>query len=192
MDQILSLVQIAVLAVWLMLPAYFPNPIAAVFGGGKPIDNGKLFFDGRRILGDGKSYRGLLAGITSGLLVGLIQISLASREITILNIDLPSFGPDTVSAILVIFCLSAGSLLGDMVMSFFKRRMNLKRGAPLPLIDQLDFVFGAWILTYLVFPQWFIATFSFNIIIAILIISPILHVTINIIGYIIGVKKEPW
>jgi CDP-2,3-bis-(O-geranylgeranyl)-sn-glycerol synthase len=79
-----------------------------------------------------------------------------------------------------------------MTMSFVKRRINLKRGAPLPIADQLDFVAGAWILTYLVAPQWFVANFTLNIIIVLLILTPLLHIGTNIIGYVLGIKKEPW
>ena len=49
-------------AFWIMLPAYLPNPVAAIFGGGTPIDLGKNFSDGKRVLGDGKTYRGLIFG----------------------------------------------------------------------------------------------------------------------------------
>ena len=45
-----------------MLPAYLPNPVAALFGGGTPVDRGMNFSDGRRIFGDGKTYRGLVCG----------------------------------------------------------------------------------------------------------------------------------
>jgi len=37
-------------AIWLMLPAYTANPMAVVFGGGTPIDLGKKWIDGKRIL----------------------------------------------------------------------------------------------------------------------------------------------
>jgi hypothetical protein len=36
---ILSLIS----AVWIMLPAYLPNPIAALFGGGTPLDLGRNY-----------------------------------------------------------------------------------------------------------------------------------------------------
>ncbi len=39
--------------IWLLLPAYTPNNFAVLFGGGTPIDLGKKFIDGKRILGDG-------------------------------------------------------------------------------------------------------------------------------------------
>ena len=175
-----------------MLPAYVPNPCAAVFGGGRPIDGGHTLGDGRRILGDGKTFRGLFAGITCGLIVGLLQVILVSREFDFFGTPLPSFGTDYADSMKVIFTMAFGSLFGDMFMSFFKRRMGLKRGAPLPVGDQLDFVFGAWLLTYLSYPQWFASSFSFWIIITVLLITPLLHLATNIFGYIIGVKKEPW
>jgi CDP-2,3-bis-(O-geranylgeranyl)-sn-glycerol synthase len=64
-------------AVWIMLPAYVPNPTAALFGGGIPIDFGKSFPDRRRILGDGKTYRGLFFGVLAGVGIGLLQIQLS-------------------------------------------------------------------------------------------------------------------
>ena len=50
-----------------MLPAYLPNPIAALVGGGTPIDLGRNFTDGKRVFGDGKTYRGLIIGIFAGI-----------------------------------------------------------------------------------------------------------------------------
>ena len=177
---------------WLMLPAYVPNPFAAVFGGGKPVDFGKTLGDGRRILGDGKTYRGLFAGILCGLLMGGLQMWITSRGFEVYSTALPLFGTGSINSIIVIGSLAFGSLFGDMFMSFFKRRIGLKRGAPLPIIDQLDFVLGAWAITYITSPEWFTANFTTPIIIAVLVITPLLHLVTNIIGYFIGVKKEPW
>jgi CDP-2,3-bis-(O-geranylgeranyl)-sn-glycerol synthase len=175
-----------------MLPAYLPNSFAAVFGGGKPIDGGRTLKDGRRILGEGKTYRGLFSGIFFGFLAGSIQIWLNSSGFEILGIEMPAFGPNYPNALKVVFALACGSLFGDMFKSFFKRRMGMKRGASLPLVDQLDFVIGAWVFTYLIAPEWFMSNFTPQILITVLIISPVLHLTTNIIGYFTGIKKEPW
>jgi CDP-2,3-bis-(O-geranylgeranyl)-sn-glycerol synthase len=174
-----------------MLPAYLPNSMAAVFGGGKPIDGGRVMKDGRRILGDGKTFRGLFAGTLCGVLLGSFQMYYLTQNSAIFGVVLPSFGSG-VAAFVVIFTLAFGSLVGDLSMSFFKRRMGFKRGAALPGVDQLDFVMGAWLLTFIVSPHWFISNFTSGIIIAVLIITPLLHVSTNIVGYFIGVKNEPW
>jgi len=62
----------------------------------------------------------------------------------------------------------------------------------LPVADQLDFVLGAWVLTYVFFSDWFTQNFTPPIIVILLILSPLLHVVVNLIGYKLGKKKEPW
>ena len=41
-------------------------------------------------------------------------------------------------------------------------------------------------------PSWLFTYVTWPILIVILILTPILHRAVNIIGYICGVKKEPW
>ncbi len=172
-------------AFWLMLPAYIPNNCAALFGGGTPLDRGRILQDGRRTLGDGKTFRGTFAGTVCGVLVGLLQNQIAPY------IGLPAFGSG-FEQLPILLALSLGAMLGDIVAAFFKRRMGLQRGAPLFIIDQLDFVVGAWFFAILIAPDWFIKNFTTNTIIIILIMTPILHRASNIIGYKMGAKREPW
>ncbi len=176
---------VLITAIWLMLPAYLPNNFAALLGGGTPIDLGQKFNDGRRIMGDGKTYRGTLAGSLCGFLVGLIM-----------NMSAPTFGLPTFGSgfeqVFVLVGLSLGAMLGDILASFFKRRLGMKRGAQFFVIDQLDFVFGSWLLTAILAPGWFWHNFTPAIIVIVLVITPVLHRITNIIGYRIGAKREPW
>ncbi|HOV51752.1 MAG: hypothetical protein A4E44_01829 [Methanosaeta sp. PtaB.Bin018] len=174
-----------IVAFWLMLPAYIPNNCAALFGGGTPLDLGQVFQDGRRTLGDGKTFRGTVAGTACGIIAGFLLNLLAPHA------GLPSFGSGPEQAY-VLVGLSLGAMAGDIVAAFFKRRLGLKRGAPLFVIDQLDFVIGSWLLTMLLAPHWFWQNFTLTIILIVLIITPILHRVTNIIGYRIGAKREPW
>lgn len=170
-------------ALWLMLPAYVPNSSAVLFSGKTPVDFGRNFIDGRRIFGPGKTFRGLIGGTLSGIVVGLLlQLIKESTQIGV-----PSFEP-----ISVVVTLSLGAMLGDLAMSFLKRRLGLDRGSPLPVADQLDFVVGAWVLTYVFFSDWFVQNFTPSIIVVVLILSPLLHVVVNIIAFKLGKKKEPW
>ncbi len=193
----MTLIDIIAASVWLMLPAYVANPMAAVFGGGMPIDLGKNFKDGRRILGDGKTIRGLVAGTMCGLVIGLIQIGLAPRlaasgVLTGFPIFQSTLAAYSISTILVVGLMALGALLGDSAESFVKRRLNLKRGAMFPVADQLDFVLGAWVLTFIFASVWFKTYFNFWIIVTVLLITPLLHLMANVFGYLIKVKKEPW
>ena len=167
-----------IVAFWLMLPAYVPNNFAAIFGGGTPLDMGRVFQDGERALGDGKTFRGTIAGTVCGVLMGLVQNQIAPF------LGLPVFGTG-FEQLLILLGLSLGAMLGDIVAAFFKRRLRMKRGAPLVLI-------GAWLLTMLIAPLWFWHNFTPLIMIIVLIITPILHRITNIIGYKIGAKREPW
>ena len=45
-----------------IVPAYISNAGMVIIGGGKPIDGGKNWRDGRRILGDHKTWNGLIKG----------------------------------------------------------------------------------------------------------------------------------
>jgi CDP-2,3-bis-(O-geranylgeranyl)-sn-glycerol synthase len=165
-----------------MLPAYVPNSAAAVLGGGRPIDRGRNWRDGRRLLGDGKTWRGLAGGILAGIAVGAIGIwvqALAGWQI-------PSHIPVTVCT------FAAGALLGDLVKSFAKRRLGKAPGDPWPVADQYDLVAGALLLTALLAPSWLLSTITPPILLWILVATPVLHRVTNIAGHRLGVKRVPW
>jgi CDP-2,3-bis-(O-geranylgeranyl)-sn-glycerol synthase len=170
-------------AFWIMLPAYVPNPVAALFGGGTPIDLGKNYSDGNRIFGDGKTCRGLITGILAGIITGLVLIWLAGR-----------FPPASLPqhTLLSITLLATGALLGDLIKSFFKRRFGKERGSKWPVADQYDLVAGAFLLLLIGDPAWLFATVTLPVFLIILVITPVLHRATNIIGYIFRVKEVPW
>ncbi|MFA5236498.1 MAG: CDP-2,3-bis-(O-geranylgeranyl)-sn-glycerol synthase [Methanoregula sp.] len=170
-------------AFWIMVPAYIPNPVAALCGGGTPIDFNRNYSDGRRLLGDGKTYRGLVCGVLAGIAVGTLQIWLAVTGGW-------TFLPQHTAASIVL--LSLGALLGDMGKSFFKRRLGKNRGDAWPIADQYDLVIGAFVMMLIFDPSWLFANITLPAFIVILIMTPILHRAVNIIGYLCGVKKEPW
>lgn len=166
-----------------MLPAYVPNSAAAAIGGGFPVDGGRNWRDGRRILGDGKTVRGFIGGVACGCIVGMIQIQV--QGISPFS-SLPALSP------LPVILLATGALAGDMVKSFFKRRAGIERGGAWPVVDQYDFVAGALIFLLVGDPSFVPGIITLPVLVAILIITPILHRVVNIIGYKIGVKDVPW
>jgi CDP-2,3-bis-(O-geranylgeranyl)-sn-glycerol synthase len=176
---------------WLMIPALVPNSAAVIFGGGRPIDFGRSW-RGRRILGDGKTWRGFVGGAGCGVLVGLLQVGAVELG------SMPeawSFGP-WPSAVTVVVCLGLGSMLGDSMGSFVKRRFDVDRGIKAPGLDQYNFVVGAAILIIVFRYDWFQEHFiDDNAIwglVALLIVVPLLHRGVNIVGYRLGRKEVPW
>lgn len=177
------------LALWFILPAYIANAFAVIFCGGPPIDFGKLFIDGKRIFGDGKTIRGFIGGLLFGIIASGLQAISSSYILKLISIY---YVVDIYAALLIKasilrgFLLSFGAMLGDLVGSFVKRRIGLRRGAPAPLLDQLDFLLGAVIFSSLVSPL------QLKYIVILVIITPIIHLTSNAIGYMFKLKREPW
>jgi len=189
----LSLVECCVIVLWIMMPAYLANTIAVLTGGKYPIDQGKTLADGNRILGDGKTWSGLVGGTLGGVMIGYAQLNFGNNFIQpiVKNIPEDLWGD---SPFIIFFLLSFGALFGDMSASFFKRRSNLKRGDKSPLMDMFDFVGMALILT-LLFGNGWIQSWLFDglgPLFTLLLLTPILHRSVNIIGFKIGVKNEPW
>ncbi len=179
-------------SLWLMLPTYISNSSAVLVGSGKPVDFNMNFIDGKRIFGNGKTWLGLVGGIVIGMGAGSAQ-SIAISVSTLYEKEtfLPNFGFGW-NFPLVLFCMCFGAMCGDLCKSFIKRRLLIEQGGKLPVLDQLDFVFGSWLFLLLFVPNWFLGNFKLEHIIFILLVTPLLHRVINIIGYKLGKKSVPW
>ena len=152
-----------------IFPAYCANGAPVIFGGGRSIDGGRNFLDGKPIFGSHKTFRGFFAGLVIGSLVGLVEHFL--------------FGSSSLSG----FVLSLGGLVGDLVDSFIKRRLDIPPGSPLLVADQLDFVIGALLFSLAIreLPPPLIT-------LIVIIITPPIHLLTNFLAYLLGVKKKWW
>uniref|UniRef100_A0A7C3VBQ5 CDP-archaeol synthase n=1 Tax=Archaeoglobus fulgidus TaxID=2234 RepID=A0A7C3VBQ5_ARCFL len=171
--------------VWLLLPCYTPNNFAVLVGGGKPIDFGKTFFDGKRILGDGKTWRGFTGGVTGGVFTANLQFAIEKLSGVAIYSSLPFS-----EFFILTFLLALGAMLGDLCGSFIKRRFGYERGASFPLLDQLTFLIVALILASTFPPFW--KLFTIQVILLAVIITPALHFGINYIAYRLNLKEVPW
>ena len=185
--------QIFFIVLWIMMPAYLSNTFAVITGGKYPIDQGKLYSDGNRILGDGKTWSGLIGGTIGGMLIGYLQINYGEIVIEALA-NTKSYDFWGERSLLIIFLLSFGALLGDMTASFFKRRSKLNRGDKSPILDMFDFIGMALFLTLIFDYDWLKSWIldGYVPLFTLLIATPVLHRGVNIIGYKIGIKNEPW
>ncbi|RQH01865.1 CDP-2,3-bis-(O-geranylgeranyl)-sn-glycerol synthase [Natrarchaeobius oligotrophus] len=181
----MAVLETVVIAFWAMLPAYVPNNAAVLAGGGKPIDGGRTWGD-KRVLGDGKTWRGTAAGIAAGLALAGVLSLIAGDVSELVGVDVPAFSLGAAVG------LAAGAMLGDILASFLKRRTGRKRGAMFPGLDQLDFVVVSLPLTALLATEWFLAVFTWQVILVVVVLTPVLHVTTNVVAYKLGLKNEPW
>ena len=181
------------IVLWIMMPAYLANTIAVLTGGKYPIDQGRIHSDGNRILGDGKTWSGLVGGTLGGVFIGFLQVNLGEGLIEALSgsQDVDFWGENSI---IVFFLLSFGALFGDMTASFIKRRSQLKRGDKSPLLDMFDFIGMALLLSFIFANEWLMSWIldGYMPLFTLLIATPILHRGVNIIGFKIGVKNEPW
>lgn len=156
-------------ALCIIAPMYCTNGAPVIFGGGTPIDFGRSFSDGERILGDHKTIR----GFASGLIVGFIVAQFESYFVS-------------SSLFFVAVLASLGALLGDLAGAFVKRRFRIKPGAPLPGVDQLDFVVGAILVVSTVFEL------TVGSLLIIILVTPPIHIATNIGAYLLRLKSNYW
>lgn len=165
-------------AILFILPAYLGNAVPVLFGGGAPIDCGKVLGDGKRLFGDGKTWRGLFAGLSIGVIaVGLLSLYLPLDYS--LGLSQPQFALAGV-----LLCL--GAQLGDIVGSYLKRRVGLPRGGPVLFLDQLLF---------LVFGLLFVAPiylFPLPELVFLFALTLVVHRVANIMAYSWRLKQVPW
>lgn len=211
------------LVLWLYLPGYLSNT-AAMLGGkwipdltGIPvftIDRGKSLSDGNRILGDGKTWNGLVGGTVGGGLLGVLTHSIAKGNLVesapFLD-PLSTYGTssaeisdawfyvggESMTAFFMGCVLGFGCMVGDSAGSFVKRRQGHKRegnvSSEAPLLDTLPFAASAFLFGQVFLSPSLVGSSELLLGMAILlVVTPILHRSFNIIGYRLGLKSVPY
>ncbi len=165
-------------SLYFFLPAYFANMAPELFkwvpAGAKPIHQKKF--------GDHKTWRGLVVAVVLGTIIFLLQQWLYQFDLfyKISLIDYNGFSFWFGSL------LGLGAILGDLVKSYYKRKEGIKPGESWKPWDQLDFVIGGLLgsLFFYVPPA--------SVVAILLIISPLLHITVNHIAYWLRIRKSKW
>ena len=215
----MGILSLSLMVLWLYLPGFLANTFAMMWGkwlpktgyGPWPIDGGRRMKDGNRILGDGKTWNGLIGGsLTSGLLCVLI-VSLMGDVPTSTDIESSVFahpltgyegtwfdvGSVGMSAFILGSFLGFACLIGDSTGSFIKRRRGLKRegdvSSKAPLLDTLPFAIMVFLWGQLFLQNSLLSDTELVLpMVVIVVITPILHRSFNLIGYYIGWKDVPY
>lgn len=137
-----------------------------------PLDFGKTY-NGQRVFGANKSWRGLVSGIVLSSLLGWIIFP---------KIDLSlSFG----NYLLLGGVSGAGALAGDAIESFFKRQIGVKPGHSWFPFDQLDYIIGG-ILCSLPFVRLSLPVYA-----SIVVLYFGLHLLSSYVGFLFHFKEKP-
>jgi CDP-2,3-bis-(O-geranylgeranyl)-sn-glycerol synthase len=181
-------------ALWLLFPAMTSNSFAVWGGGGTTMDFGKSWH-GKRIFGDGKTWRGFFVGILFGTIVGFAEMLLVDLGLFRYSPTYWGFGTTYIDAAALLIVLCSGALLGDAVKSFIKRRLGMARGQKAPFFDWYDFFIGALLLSFIFYPNWaidnLITDYHWMGLILLVIFIPFFHIGFNRIGYRLGKKNVP-
>lgn len=173
-------------SLWLLLPASLSNmsPILAkklIPNWNTPVDFGKRC-RGQEIFGSHKTYRGFAIGTLAGLLVFYIQQIIFRHNPFIRSISLIDYQSiSTLFGAWLGFC----ALLGDLLKSFFKRRLKIAPGKAWLFFDEVDWIVGALLGVSVIYVP------SLKLISASLIIGVSLHFIIRWIAFILGLVSEP-
>ncbi|MFX1388808.1 MAG: CDP-archaeol synthase [Promethearchaeota archaeon] len=201
-----------------IVPAYISNASMVITGGGKPIDGGKFCRDGRRILGDHKTWNGLKGPLYIGIPISfaifliffilwnpirevILVASLQGQYSLYTNIGIfqyyfigGEFPINFVILIVRVILASYGAVIGDLIGSFLKRRFDIKSGAPFWIVDQLDFALVALLFLSIpgfISPNLFLVPDIF-IVTFLIILTPAVSIIANTVAFIIGLKDVPW
>ena len=178
-------------AIWFFMPAGIGNA-APIFAArlpwlrrlDAPIDLG-MSWRGARLLGDHKTWRGLVAG------VALATLTLWIEQLLIRNVPLfepfVAIVPGFTALPLFILgpLLGLGALLGDAVESFFKRRRGTQPGETWFPLDQIDYILGAIVASLVV------VRLSLGVYIAAIVLWPAVHIVSSYVGYLFRLKDSP-
>lgn len=187
MSDLINAIIIIISAIYFILPAYVANGGALICGGNTPLDMNKTLKDGRRLIGNGVTWKGFIGGTIAGTIVGGFMGVFG--QITGITINQFCFGMinptvygTATSGLILGFLLSFGALFGDAIGSFIKRRMGIERGGSAPIMDQLDFVIVAIILSF------FMVKLDIIFILLICVLTLVIHLVSNMGAYLLGLK----
>ncbi|OGY79758.1 MAG: hypothetical protein A3B74_01805 [Candidatus Kerfeldbacteria bacterium RIFCSPHIGHO2_02_FULL_42_14] len=170
---------------WFFLPIGFAN-MAPVFARkinflNVPVDFGYSIAH-KRIFGDHKTWRGILAGVLIGECVFLLQRFLEQYPVfTALHFTSYQTLPWYFGAL-----IGFGAVFGDLIKSFFKRRKNIAAGTSWIPFDQIDYILGGLIFSLIV------VRIPLSAWLTILILGFLLHIATNHIGFWLGIREQRW
>ena len=173
---------------YFFLPAYIANTIpiiAARFrilpGLAIPIDGGRNWF------GPHKTIRGFLLGTAAAIMIAYCQAKLHV------------FGPfaafgltdyNQVNPLMLGFLLGFGSLAGDSLGSFVKRRLSMRPGEHLWFFDELTMAAGAILFLIILYPTP--SARKVYIAIACILITFAWHITAAKTAYLLRIREARW
>lgn len=152
----------------------------------RPIDGG-LSWRGKRLFGDGKTWRGVVVAVVGCISTAWVQKLAADRTANISLLDYRS-----ANSVFFGTAMGMGAMLGELPNSFAKRRLGIApgtttrgwRAAIFYLWDQVDLLTGVWpaLLPWLS-PRAFVVVVS-------MVLALVVHPIVALLGYLVGARRS--
>lgn len=177
-------------ALWFFLPAGVANvtpilllKVPVIKHWNRPFDLGwKL--RGRRLLGDHKTWRGIIGGSLTAIFCVYLQAALFNHSEFIHSISQPVNYED-ISLLGLGLALGFGALSGDALKSIVKRQIGVKPGSSWFPFDQLDYIIGGLLLSSL------FVDLPLNLCLTIAGVWFVMHLIFSYFGYLLKFKDTP-
>ena len=164
-------------ALYFFLPAYVAN-MMPVFVRKVPFLQNPVW---AKYLGPNKTWRGVVAATLAGGIVFLIQQVLYRS-----GFDSLAFIDYADIPIYFGLLMGFGAIMGDLVKSYYKRKEGIPAGEHWVPFDQMDFAIGGLIGACLLYVP------PVEVTVVILLVSPLLHLLVNYVGYMMKVRKKKY
>jgi CDP-2,3-bis-(O-geranylgeranyl)-sn-glycerol synthase len=152
----------------------------------RPIDAGRTW-RGRRLFGDGKTWRGVVVAVAVCVAGAAVQRHVVGGSAG----DLALADYRTTNVFLFGAAMGGGAMLGELPNSFVKRRLGIARGetarGALAVLfyvwDQVDLLTTAWpLLSFWVQPTPALAATS-------VVVALVLHPLLSLLGWVVGARR---
>lgn len=170
------MVILVIKSLYFFLPAYVAN-MAPVLFAWLPVLGISV---NKKKFGVNKTWRGLIVAVIFGSAIYYIQKMLYLQGGIWQDLSVVDYAGHGLALGIL---LSFGAILGDLVESYYKRKRGIEPGEPWVPWDQLDFVIGGLLLSFLVYLP------GIEVILLIVLLSPLLHLVVNYLGFMLKINK---
>jgi len=159
---------------WLFLPAIFADMI--------PIFARKIRFlnkpINKKLFGSHKTWKGIVFGIIIAIIIAALQ------KVVVIPSEYLLIDYNIINCLLFGGMVGLGVGIGDLVKSFFKRKLKISAGKPWLVADQVDWVIGSciFILPFIIL-SWQMYVFA-------IILLGFLALLGEEIGYLLHIKER--
>ncbi len=158
-----------------------------------PIDGNKNFFDGKRIFGDNKTWKGMLGYILFNIIIAVIWGIICNQaNLNDYNFFYIQYNNTVYYNLLIGLLLGLGYSLFELPNSFIKRRMGIEPGKTTHgfkkyffiFLDQADSIFGCCLVVCIFYKM----TLGFYLVYVML--GALTHIIFNILLYLMKLRKN--